>query len=111
MALAETGPFTVTTSRALGRVVLTLRGELDVATGPALSTTLKDIIEEQGNLDVIIDLARLEFVDSAGLSVLLCADRKLKERGGTLTLSAPRPHVRKVLEIMGLTQVLTLIDS
>ena len=110
MALVEQRPFTITASRALGRVVLTLRGELDVATAPALGEALRDL-NERGDVDVVIDLAQLQFIDSRGLGVLLHGHRTLKERGGTLTLSDPRPHVRKVLEITAMTQVFTITQT
>jgi len=111
VALVEPHPFAVATSRALGHVVLTVRGELDAASGPALGAVLHDIVEQQGRLDVIIDLAQVEFIDSRGLAVLLYGDRILKARGGNLTLSAPRPQVRKVVEVMGLTQHFTLTET
>lgn len=106
-----TDRFTVAIGRSLGRVVLTLDGELDTAAAPILRSTLLDVIEAQGNLDVVIDLAGLEFIDSRGLSVLLDADRTARERGGTLTLIAPRPGVDKVLHTTGLAQRFTLAQT
>ena len=111
MVLVQPDSFRMTVSRALGRVVLTLHGDLDTASAPMLRSSLRDLIEEQGNLDVIIDMAQLEFIDSQGLSVLLAGDRMAKARGGNLTLSAPRPRVHKVFEITGLDQHFTMTQT
>lgn len=107
MALTHSETFNVSIGRALGRVILTPHGELDAAAAPILEAVVVDLIEEQGNLDVIINLAQLEFMDSRGLSVLLSADRMAKERGGTVTLSAPRPRVQRLLDLTGLAGQLT----
>ena len=96
----------LTISRALGRVVVGVHGELDVATSPRFQGTLARLIEEQGELDIILDLRPLTFIDSTALRVLLYAQRTLDERGGTLTLSAPRSGVLRVLEMTGLTGLL-----
>ena len=111
MALTHPEVFSVSIGRALGRVILTLHGELDTAAAPVLRSVLDDIIEQQGNLDVIIDLAKLEFVDSRGLSELVAADRMAKEQGGTVTLSAPRPRVHRLFELTGLAEHLTLTET
>ena len=109
--VVQSDAFRVTVGRALGRVVVTLHGELDTVAAPVLQSSLTDLIEEQGNLDVIIDLAKLEFIDSQGLSVLVAGDRMAKERGGCLTLSAPPSRVYKVFEITGLDQHFTMTQT
>jgi anti-sigma B factor antagonist len=111
LALIQPDLFSVGIGRALGRVILTLHGDLDTAAAPVLRSALDQVIEQQGNLDVIIDLADLDFIDSRGLGVLVAADRTAKERGGTVTLSAPRPRVQRVFEITGLAQHLTLTKT
>jgi anti-sigma B factor antagonist len=85
--------------------VVALHGELDVAASQGLSDELAGLIDS-GTTDLIIDLAKLAFIDSTGLSAILRANRKLEK--GHLLLREPTPMVRQVLEITGLTGALRI---
>jgi stage II sporulation protein AA (anti-sigma F factor antagonist) len=50
---------------------------------------------------VVLDLTALEFLDSTGLGVLIRANRDLREAGGALRVRSPQPQVRRVLDITG----------
>ncbi|MFZ0666983.1 MAG: STAS domain-containing protein [Acidimicrobiales bacterium] len=84
--------------------VVSLSGELDVATSPELSEALVALIDG-GSTELVIDLGRLAFIDSTGLSAILKANKKLEGRG-RVVLRGPTPMVRQVLEITGLTAAL-----
>jgi anti-sigma B factor antagonist len=60
---------------------------------------------------VVVDMAGVDFCDSTGMNVLLAAHRLAGEKGGDLTLAAPRPPVRKILEVTGLQSVFTIHDD
>ena len=104
-------PFQVRVSRARGTVVVTIRGELDTYTAPKLQRHLKDLIEDQGNLTMALDLSEMTFIDSSGLSVLVDALKRMRERGGSLRLSSPTRATSKVLEISGLDKILTITPA
>lgn len=108
--LASFGDFSLTFARDSQAVVVGVVGELDCATGPTLENRLEDLIENQGNRTVVIDLTNMTFVDSSGLSVLVGAYRRLRERGGDLSLRRPSRSTRKVFEITGLDRVLPIED-
>jgi anti-anti-sigma factor len=61
---------------------------------------------DSGTTELIIDLTKLAFIDSTGLSAILRANRKLEK--GHLVLRQPTPMVRQVLEITGLTGALRI---
>ncbi len=86
--------------------VLSLAGELDMATAPALRRALDDL--GAPGATIVVDLAGLEFIDSSGLNELVLALRRQRDDGGDVVLRSPRPHTRKVLEIAGLTQLFTV---
>jgi anti-anti-sigma factor len=65
-------------------VVLTLGGELDLATVPVLQERLDHA--RRGKAAVVIDLSRLRFIDSSGLDLLVRAERQLRDSGGQLVL-------------------------
>ena len=83
--------------------VVTLGGYIDVSTHKQLQEVLAGAC--RGVSHLVIDMSRLEFMDSTGLTVLIEAYRRLDARGATLDLAAPQPIVAKVLEISGLDQV------
>src|SRR5215204_5464376 len=107
MAAVEPRPFTLTLNRAFDRIIMIVGGELDCLAKPVLEATLQDVIERQGHLDVAIDLAALDFIDSRGLLALMSGDRMAKSIGGELTLSGAEPHIQRVFDIAGLKEHFT----
>ena len=85
-------------------VVVRVSGEVDILTSPALGDQLRSVTD-QGHPSVVVDLGEVTFLDSTGLSVLIAGLKRCEAAGGQLYLTSPRPNVRKVLEITGLTDV------
>lgn len=96
--------FVVRTGRA---AVVQVCGELDLITAPRLDKQLVSLADE-GVLNVTVDLADVDFIDSSGLLALVTGLERLREQGGDLGLHSPRPRTRKVLEITGLTSLFRL---
>lgn len=111
MALLDHTPLVIEFRRVLGRVVVAVKGDLDVATSQLLRQSLVDLIEGQGNLFVVIDVSRLSFVDSAGIGVLVGAHRRLRDKGGLLVLQSPSRQVASVLQATGLRATLTVVPG
>ena len=100
----------VSTASQGGHAVVTASGELDLYTAPRLQTALAGLLRE--NVDrVVVDLSGVEFCDSTGMNVLLAAMKRLKEQGGTLELAAPRPAVKRILQVTGLDTVFDVHDA
>lgn len=99
---AVTPPFSLVVSRALGTVVVAVRGELGRSSSAPFGVVLTDLIDGQGNLAVIVDVGDLERIGPAGLDVLAAGARALEQRGGRLTLREPSPEVRDALMLAGL---------
>jgi len=83
--------------------VLTVSGELDMATAPELEAHLKPLEGE-----VRLECAELSFIDSRGLSLFVDTQRRLAERGGRLVLAHLAPNCRRVIELMKLDDLLEL---
>ena len=92
-------------SRQDRTVVVHVAGELDAVTAPVLQGALASVIEDQGNLAVRLELGEMAFIDSTGLSIVVGALRRLRERGGDLTLANVRPETLKVFDIVGFTRI------
>ncbi len=88
---------------------LCLAGELDMRTAGQLDRAVDASATPGARLR--LDLAAVSFCDSAGLSALVRADRALTAAGGRLLLVNPSARVRRVLDLTGLTEVLTIVDT
>ncbi len=92
---------------ARGREVVAVRGEIDVATSPALREELYQLIDG-GAREVVVDLSGLGFIDSSGLGVLVAALKHMRERDGRLVLAGLAQPALRVFEITDLTTLFTL---
>lgn len=92
-----------------GTWILSVAGEVDVATSPELRDQLHRLID-QGATGIVIDLSATTFMDSSGLGVLVGLLRRSKEEGrdDALVLEGLQDPVRKVFDITGLSQVFTI---
>ena len=89
-----------------GRVVMALRGELDVAEAAKVAASLA--VTAASGRDVIVDLEGLEFIDSSGLAALVCARNHARRAGCDLLLAAPQQQVLRMLAITRLLDVFTV---
>src|SRR3954447_25678505 len=87
--------------------VVSIAGELDLATAPRLRDELIALVGRDVRT-VTVEMSGLEFVDSTGLAVLISGLKRLRECGGDLTLQSPSSKTMKVLEITGLTRVFVI---
>ena len=85
--------------------VVSVGGELDMATAPALQDQITDLLD-RGVSRLVFDLTDLSFCDSTGLSVFVRAKNSTDEAGGVVRLAAPQRGVRRILEVSGLVEVL-----
>src|SRR5262245_65557989 len=91
-------------------VILEIGGEIDVYTAPRLRERLIELVNA-GQKHVVVDLGRVEFLDSTGLGVLVGAHRRLLAREGSLNLVCPHERLLKVFRITGLDGVFDIHAS
>jgi anti-anti-sigma factor len=84
-------------ARGDGPVVVTLRGQLDVAAAATVSAALATIAS--GGCTLILDLEDLEFIDSSGLAAFVRTRRYARQAGFDVLLAAPRPQVLRMLAL------------
>jgi anti-anti-sigma factor len=90
------------------QTTVSLAGELDPATAPDLQARLLELAADPAVNRVVIDLAQISFLDSAGLRVLVSANEALRSRSAELVLRGPSANVRRVLEVTGLTDLISV---
>jgi len=91
--------------------IVTICGEIDLYTAPRLHSELAGLLADDMPARVVIDMSGVEFCDSTGMNVLLSCLRRARERGGELEIAAPKPAVRKILQVTGLDSVFTLVGD
>lgn len=99
---------TMTTSVADhdGVTVLTVTGEIDLATAPALETAI-DAALETGPAALVVDLAAVSFLASAGMAALVAAHQRAGDKT-TIALVAEGPATSRQLKMTALDQVFAL---
>ncbi|HEX6872741.1 MAG TPA: STAS domain-containing protein [Micromonosporaceae bacterium] len=90
--------------------VLEIGGEIDVYTAPKLRERLIDMVGA-GEKRVVVDLGRVEFLDSTGLGVLVGAHRRLRAGDGSLRLVCPHERLLKIFRITGLDSVFDIHET
>ncbi|MFE7896895.1 STAS domain-containing protein [Streptomyces sp. NPDC057424] len=101
----STAPPTEHTTR-----VVTLRGELDLRTAPALRARL-DTLTSGPCPDLVLDLRRVSFIDCTGLGVLCRVRNRVRARHGRLRLVTDSASVRRVLRHTGLAGVFEVLPG
>ena len=82
-----------------------LEGRLDTVTAPELEQSIKESID--GITDLLMDFEKLEYISSAGLRVLLSA-QKIMNRQGTMKIVHVNETVMEIFEVTGFTDILTI---
>jgi anti-sigma B factor antagonist len=96
--------FSLVFSRALGKVIVHVHGAVDASSAPGLKARLVDVIEDQGNRQVVLDLRQTTGIDAAGMFVLTDAMKRMDDYGGQLLLSGPTRAVERQLRAVGLEE-------
>lgn len=96
---------TVSTEHHGAVSVVSVVGELDMATAPQLQQQVTELVEAD-RVRVVFELSGVSFCDSTGLSVFVRAKNHCDAAGGVVRLAAPQRAVLRILEVSGLVEVL-----
>lgn len=87
-----------------GNLTIKVEGRLDTNTSPEL--------EDEMNLDgvskLVFDFSGLEYISSAGLRILIAAQKAMSANGGSMEIVGPNEAVRSVFEITGCSEIFTI---
>lgn len=90
--------------------VLPLEGEIDLHISPSLTAALNKMIDDKPK-QLVVDLARVSYIDSAGLAALIEAMQKVEAYGGKFALADLQETVRSIFEIARLDQVFQIFSN
>ena len=88
-----------------GKAVLALEGRLDTVTSPSLEAELKGALD--GVSELTMDFGKLEYISSAGLRVLLAAQKEMNKKG-VMKLTHVSETIMEIFEVTGFSDILTI---
>ena len=100
----------VTTEMVGAILVVRAAGRLDSVTAETFDARLQEVAIE-GDTHVVLDLAQVSYVASAGLRSLLLLMKRVKANGGALVLAAVHPRVQDILDIAGFTTMFAIVPT
>jgi anti-anti-sigma factor len=107
---AADGAFEATCERRDAVAVVVARGEVDLGSADRLRAAL--LAPDAQAPNVILDLRRVSFIDSSGLSVVVGAHQRARSEGFRFAIAVGgAPEVRRLFELAALDRTLTLIDD
>jgi anti-sigma B factor antagonist len=92
------------------RTVVEVGGEIDVYTAPKLREQLVDLVNA-GRYHLVVDMEKVEFLDSTGLGVLVGGLKRVRAHDGSLRLVCTQERILKIFRITGLTKVFPIHET
>jgi anti-sigma B factor antagonist len=87
--------------------IIEVGGEIDVYTAPKLRDAMTELVD-QGQYNLIVDLEKVDFLDSTGLGVLVGGLKKVRTNEGSLQLVCTQERLLKIFRITGLGKVFAI---
>lgn len=97
--------------KAGGILLVGVFGELDHHNAAKLRESVDRKITSGGVTDVVIDFSGLELMDSSGIGVIMGRYRLIESVGGRLCVSGASSPIRKIIELSGLENLITICDT
>ncbi len=86
-------------------LTLVVEGRLDTTTAPELESVIGGA---EGLEELILDFSKLDYISSAGLRVLLSAQKKMNKQGGSMKVTGVNETVNEIFEVTGFSDILTI---
>ena len=96
---------TIEIKKNANETIIEITGRLDTITAPALDKTIREDIGDTRNL--VLDMKGMEYISSAGLRVLLSAQKKL-QKIGSMKITGVCEEVMEVFEMTGFADILAI---
>jgi len=93
-----------------GYTIVEVGGEIDVYTAPKLRDKITELVGS-GSYRIVIDMERVDFLDSTGLGVLVGGLKKVRAHDGSMDLICTQERLLKIFRITGLAKVFAIHGS
>ena len=93
-----------------GIMELSISGRLDAVSAVEADKDFNSVIDD-GHKNLLVDLARLDYISSAGLRVLLVVAKRIQQSGGKVVLCTLSANVKEVFEISGFSSIFSIFPT
>ena len=90
--------------------LVSLEGDIDFLVYPELKKQLLKLIES-GKINMIINLEKVNYIDSSGLGAITSAHLKVTSIGGNIKIVSPNADINKIFDITGLSKVVKIYPN
>jgi len=90
--------------------ILSLQGRLDLATASKLKELSRDIISKK-NCKLILNMQKIDFINSSGLGALVSILKDARSSGGEIKLTNLAPYVKEIFDITQLSSIFNICES
>lgn len=97
-------------TRRDGFTIISPQGEIDFATGPQLKDAITELLVS-GEVNLVVDLLKVDFIESTGLGALIGGRRRAHALQGSLVLVCTEDQMLKIFRITGLDKVFRIHDT
>lgn len=102
----------IETERIGSNLIVTLDGELDLETSPEFRTLVENKLDQYQTIrHLILDLKKVNFIDSSGLGVILGRFKRLSQEGGRLSAINVSDQIRRIFELSGLLKIMDIYND
>ena len=93
-----------------GIICFQIDGRLDAGSASQAETQVKQVLQ-QGNLRLLFDLSKMDYISSAGLRVILMAVKELRNKKGKVVLCCLTPYVKEIFDVSNFSSIIPITDS
>ena len=92
-------------------LVISLNAELDHHLAEEMRQVIDDVIDKRGVTHIVFDFTKVDFMDSAGIGLLIGRYKLAKMLGGVAEITNTSKSIEKVLEMSGITRIIPIIQN
>ena len=89
------------------QTILRVAGHLDAMTAPEIMSTIDTIVED-GRQHVVVDLSELTLIDSSGVAAIVALYKRVRARGGSVTVSGARDQPLSIFRLLRMDRVFSM---
>ncbi len=90
---------------------VSVSGELDLKVADRFREALDTYLDRHPGSNLLLDLSRVNFIDSSGLGVILGRYKRLSKGGRVMVISGAKPQVRRILELSGIMKIIGVYST
>ncbi|QQY80500.1 SpoIIAA-like anti-anti-sigma regulatory factor [Keratinibaculum paraultunense] len=92
-------------------LIVKLEGELDHHTSEEVRKQIDTLYYDNNLLNMVLDLRKLNFMDSSGIGLIMGRYKNCKERGGNIALVSTNSTIDRILKMSGLLKIINVYPS